>query len=55
MAEAPLDKRLVWLGSRFCSSLKVKDDVWKAIISGESKYVYPIAFPFSMQRCAGTY
>jgi hypothetical protein len=51
MAEAPQDKRLVWLGNRFCSSLKVKDDIWKAIITGESKYVYFLDFLSLRLRC----
>ena len=37
MAEAGADKRAAWLGTRVCSTLKLKDDAWKAIMSGDSK------------------
>lgn len=40
MGDSAPDKRLAWLGSRVCSTLKVKDDVWKGIVSGESKYAF---------------
>jgi hypothetical protein len=39
MGEAGADKRIAWLGSRVCTTLKVKEDVWKGIVNGESKYV----------------
>lgn len=39
MAESGPDKRLSWLGARVCTTLKVKEDVWKTISTGESKYV----------------
>lgn len=38
MAESGPDKRLAWLGARVCTTLKVKEEVWKAISNSESKY-----------------
>jgi hypothetical protein len=40
MGDVAPDKRLAWLGSRVCSALKVKEDVWKGILAGESKCVH---------------
>ena len=39
MGEPAPDKRLNWIGARVCSTLKIKDDVWKGILSGDSKCV----------------
>ena len=37
MGDSAPDKRLAWLGARVCTTLKLKDDVWKAILAGENK------------------
>lgn len=39
MDESGPDKRLAWIGARVCTTLRVKEDVWKAISNSESKYV----------------
>ena len=39
MADAAPDKRLTWLGTRVCNTLRIKDEAWKAILGGDSKYI----------------